>query len=128
MIGEKIAAVPDAGGVVGAGRGDAGKAGGGDAAIDHDAARAGAFDEIEAGRELRQQGRIEIEAGARKAGASSVEDLGREDMRFLQAGDLHAQRAVGREQRIGQRDQAVAVVDGVRRRKRVAVAERIVQP
>ncbi len=35
---------------------------------------------------------------------NGVENLGRKDMRFRQAEHLHAQRRVGREQRIGQRD------------------------
>ena len=69
---------------------------------------------------------IEIEAGARRTRAERVEDVRREDVRLLQAGHLAAQRAVRSEQRIGQRDEAVAVVDGVGAGKRVAVAEVVV--
>ena len=47
-------------------------------------------------------------------------------MRFLHARHLHAQRRTGCKQRISQRKQACAVVEGVGGRKRVLIADPVV--
>ena len=63
--GEEVAAIPDPGGIVRTGRGDASETGSGDAAVDDDTAGAGCPSrKIEGGGELGEEGRIEIEAGS----------------------------------------------------------------
>src|ERR1700685_1169468 len=66
-VSEKIAAVPYAGRIVRARKRNAGKTGRGDAAVDHEPAGARALRKIQAGRELRQQRRIQIESSPRVA-------------------------------------------------------------
>ena len=67
-----------------------------------------------------------LNAARENPARNGIQHVGREDVRLLQARHLHAAARVRREQGVGQGDQAVAVVDGVGRRERIAIADGVV--
>ncbi len=117
--GEQVSAIPRPRSIVRTRRSDRRRARGGGSAADHDSARSASCHERRAGRKCSEQSRLEIKRCARESRRERIQNGRRKNVRFLHARHLAAQRFRRREQRIGQRDQAVAVVDGVGHRKRV---------
>ena len=70
---------------------------------------------------------FETEGGAGESGGEGVQDARRENVGFLRAGHLAAQGHGRSEQRIGLRDYAIAIVDGVGAGKSIAVAQDVIR-
>ncbi len=133
LIRKKISVIVDARGVVRA-RGSDRPAGGGCRSSAHDdSAGACSGDKGHgAGRDRADGGPTEgftpirLKDARENPTVKCIENLGRKDVRFLQAEHLHAKRRVRREQRIGERNQAVPVVDRISTGKSVAIPNVVV--